>query len=46
MNPTVRAYDFAAQILVSKEFFERSTRVLEESDSEYRPHEETMTVAQ
>jgi uncharacterized damage-inducible protein DinB len=38
-------YDFANQLLASKEFFERSTRVLEEQDSEFRPREGTMTVA-
>lgn len=46
MNPTAQMYDFAAQVLASKDFFERSTRVLEESDSQFRPREETMTVAQ
>lgn len=46
MNPTAQLYDFATQILASKEFFERSTRVLEESDSEFRPREGMMTVAQ
>jgi len=46
MNPTTQQYDFATQILASKEFFERSTRVLEEADSNFRPREEMMTVAQ
>jgi uncharacterized damage-inducible protein DinB len=46
MNPTAQMYDFATQILASKEFFEHSTRVLEENDSEFRPHDEMMTVAQ
>ena len=46
MNPTAQMYDFATQILASKEFFERSTRVLEENDSEFRPRDEMMTVAQ
>ena len=46
MNPITRPYDFATQIFASKEFFERSTRVLEEADSNFRPHEEMMTVAQ
>jgi hypothetical protein len=46
MNPTAQVYDFATQILASKEFFERSTRVLEENDSEFRPRDEMMTVAQ
>src|SRR6266566_9439029 len=36
----------ANQLLASKEFFERSTRVLEEADSEFRPREGMMTAAQ
>ena len=46
MNPTAQLYDFATQILASRDFFERSTSVLEEADSEFRPREEMMTVAQ
>ena len=46
MNSTALLYDFANQILASKEFFDRSTSVLEEADSEFRPREEMMTVAQ
>jgi len=46
MNQTATLYDFATQILASKSFFERSTSVLEEGDSEFRPREEMMTVAQ
>ena len=46
MNQTAQLYDFANQILASKEFFERSSSVLEEADSEFRPREEMMTVAQ
>ncbi len=46
MNPAQQSYDFAKQLLASKEFFERSTRILEEADSEFRPREEVMTVAQ
>jgi uncharacterized damage-inducible protein DinB len=38
--------DFAKQLLASQEFFERSTRVLTESDSGFRPQEGMMTVAQ
>ena len=45
MNQTASRYDFAAQILASKSFFERSTSVLEEADSQFRPREEMMTVA-
>jgi uncharacterized damage-inducible protein DinB len=39
-------YDFANQLLSSKDFFERSTRVLDEADSGFRPREGMMTVAQ
>jgi uncharacterized damage-inducible protein DinB len=46
MNQTAALYEFATQILASKSFFERSTSVLEEADSEFRPREEMMTVAQ
>ncbi len=38
-------YDFANQLLASKDFFERSTRVLDEADSGFRPKEGMMTVA-
>jgi len=46
MSPKPQPYDFASQLAASKEFFERSTRVLEEADSEFRPREGMMTVAQ
>lgn len=46
MSPKPRSYDFANQLLASKEFFERSTRVLDELDSGFRPEEGMMTVAQ
>ena len=46
MNSKPQPYDFANQMLASKEFFERSTRVLDEADSEFRPKEGMMTVAQ
>ena len=46
MSPRLQSYDFANQLLASKEFFERSTRVLDEADSEFRPQEGMMTVAQ
>src|SRR3954447_5346836 len=39
-------YDFSTQLLASKDFFDRSTRVLEEADSGFRPQEGMMTVAQ
>jgi uncharacterized damage-inducible protein DinB len=37
--------NFANQLLASKEFFDRSTRVLDEADSGFRPKDEMMTVA-
>lgn len=46
MNPTAQMYDYATQVLASREFFERSTRILDEGDSQFRPREGTMTVAQ
>ncbi len=38
--------DFAKQLLASKEFFDRSTSVLDESNSGFRPQPVMMTVAQ
>jgi uncharacterized damage-inducible protein DinB len=46
MSQTTQSADLANQLLTSKDFFARSTRILEESDSGFRPKEETMTVAQ
>jgi uncharacterized damage-inducible protein DinB len=46
MSPKPQHYDFANQLLASKEFFERSTRVLDEADSGFHPREGMMTVAQ
>jgi uncharacterized damage-inducible protein DinB len=46
MSPISQHYDFANQLLTSQEFFERSTRVLDEADSGFRPREAMMTVAQ
>jgi uncharacterized damage-inducible protein DinB len=46
MSPEPQHYDFANQLLASKEFFERSTGVLDEADSGFRPQEGMMTVAQ
>lgn len=37
---------YSNQLRASREFFERSTRVLEESDSQFRPRPDMMTVAQ
>jgi uncharacterized damage-inducible protein DinB len=46
MSPKPQTSDLAKQLVASKEFFDRSTRVLEEADSGFRPREEMMTVAQ
>jgi uncharacterized damage-inducible protein DinB len=46
MSPKLQSSDFANQLLASKEFFERSTRILDEADSGFRPQESMMTVAQ
>lgn len=46
MSTQAQSTDLANQLLVSKEFFERSSRVLDEADSGFRPKKETMTVAQ
>jgi uncharacterized damage-inducible protein DinB len=46
MSPKLQPYDFANQILASKDFFDRSTRVLDETDSGFRPKDGMMTVAQ
>ncbi len=46
MSPKHQTYDFANQLLASKDFFDRSTRVLEEADSGFRPQADMMTVAQ
>ncbi|MCU1325023.1 MAG: hypothetical protein JWN34_393 [Bryobacterales bacterium] len=39
-------YKYANQLLASQDFFNRSTRVLEEVDSNFRPAPEMMTAAQ
>lgn len=46
MSPKQQTHDFAGEVLTSKQFFDRSTRVLEEADSGFRPQEEMMSVAQ
>jgi len=46
MSPTPQHNEFVNQLLASKDFFERSTRVLEEADSEFRPQPDMMTAAQ
>ena len=46
MSPKPQTYDYANQLLASQDFFARSTRVLDEADSTFRPQEGMMTVAQ
>jgi uncharacterized damage-inducible protein DinB len=46
MSPQPDRYDFANQLRASQDFFERSTRVLDEADSGFRPAEGMMTAAQ
>jgi uncharacterized damage-inducible protein DinB len=46
MSPTPQHYDYANQLLASQDFFERSTRVLEEADSGFRPQAGMMSAAQ
>jgi uncharacterized damage-inducible protein DinB len=40
------AYDYSSQLLASQDFFDRSTRVLDEADSNFRPQDESMSAAQ
>jgi len=46
MTPKLQPYDYAAQLVASKDFFDRSTRVLEEADSQFSPSDGMMSVAQ
>jgi uncharacterized damage-inducible protein DinB len=46
MTPKPQHYDFANQLVASQDYFDRSTRVLDEADSGFRPREGMMTVAQ
>jgi uncharacterized damage-inducible protein DinB len=46
MSPQQQPYDYSQQLVASREFFDRSTRVLEEADSNFRPQSDMMTVAQ
>jgi uncharacterized damage-inducible protein DinB len=46
MSPKPQLNTYTSQLLASKDYFNRSTRVLEEADSEFRPKPEMMTVAQ
>ncbi len=46
MSPKPQHYDFANQLLASQDFFGRSSRVLDEADSGFRPREGMMSVAQ
>ena len=45
MSPQPQS-DFANQLIASKDFFDRSTRVLDEADSGFSPRSGMMTVAQ
>jgi len=46
MSSTILPNDLAQQLVSSQDFFNRSTRVLEEADSTFSPKEGMMTVAQ
>ncbi len=46
MSSTTHIDQFSKQLLSSQDFFARSTRVLEEADSGFRPQEGMMTAAQ
>jgi uncharacterized damage-inducible protein DinB len=46
MSPKPEQNTFANQLLASQDFFARSTRVLDEADSGFRPREGMMTAAQ
>jgi uncharacterized damage-inducible protein DinB len=46
MSPKPQPYDYSNQLVASQDFFARSTRVLDEADSVFRPQEGMMTVAQ
>ncbi len=46
MSSQHQPHDFAGQLAASQDFFNRSTRVLEEADSGFRPQDGVMTVAQ
>jgi uncharacterized damage-inducible protein DinB len=46
MSPKPQPSELAKELLASKEFFNRSTSVLDEADSNFRPHDAMMTVAQ
>lgn len=46
MSSTIQPDHLAKNLLASREFFERSARVLGEADSAFRPQPEMMTAAQ
>lgn len=46
MTPQVQPDQLAQQLLASQDFLNRSTRVLDEGDSGFRPHAGMMTAAQ
>ncbi len=46
MSPQTTPESFANQLMASREYFERSTRVLAEADSQFRPQDGMMTACQ
>ena len=46
MSPKLQPDNLAGQLLASQRFFNRSTEVLDEADSNFRPQEGMWTVAQ
>jgi uncharacterized damage-inducible protein DinB len=46
MTPSLQPDALAQELLSSKEFFDRSSRVLDEADSNFRPQDGMMTAAQ
>ena len=46
MSPKLHPYNYADQLVASKDFFDRSTRVLDEGDSQFCPRDGMMSVAQ
>jgi len=46
MSPKLQPENLAGELLASQKFFNRSTEVLNEADSNFRPHEGMWTVAQ
>jgi uncharacterized damage-inducible protein DinB len=46
MSPQTKPNPLVTELLASKEYFDRSTRTLEEADSGFRPQDSMMTAAQ